>query len=243
MVNGLENKLEVFGTLRREATFKVYNEILASKGVYLLEELISRLKQKQQVTFYDLGCGLGKAGDDIFDMVESALVKEGENPLLVGKLIYLGIDIIPPEGAQTKAKRFVEYDLERLDEIMHNLPKIDVGLCFWVFPYIERKMESLEHWVSHLSKDGKLIIFPFHEDLTIVTQDGSQSKKRDVYLECFDMEPRDRLRIITGSKKPVASIVHYRESDLYHLPSFVKNSRFPQIVSYYGANSTQMTNS
>lgn len=238
MVPGIENKLEVFGALRREANFEVYNEILSQRRVYLLKELTSRLKQKEQVTFYDLGCGLGNAGDDIFDMVKGALIKEGQNPSLVDKLVYLGIDLLPSENAQTETKKFVEYDLERLNGIIHTLPKIDIGLCFWVFPYIERKIESLEHWAKHLDREGMLVVFPFHEDLTVVTQDRTIPTARDVYSECFNIEPRDRLKVITGLKKSVASAVYYRGSELYHTNSFLKGSRFPQIISFYGRHTS-----
>ena len=239
----LEDKLSMFSNLERERTFKKYLSLLPPE-IDLIGEIISRLQTQNHVNFYDIGCGNGKAGegkDGIFDTISCRLIASGEDPSLVNKIRYVGIDLLPHGNSETYRQRLITYDVENVHQIMDELPKIDVGLSLWGFPYFEKKMETLEVLTKHLNKDGVIIIYPFHEDLTLVYAGGGLplTASFPVYRECFDTDLKSNALMVRGNSAPVADKVRFRKSEVYHTCTNVKNCRFGQMSSIYDIVSPQ----
>lgn len=234
----LEERLGLFSNLERERTFAEYLSIFSAQGIDLAQEIISRLKKKSSVVFYDIGCGNGLASNPvngIFSSIGARLQNTNQDPSLVDKLTYVGIDILPSNVTPDSRTMFVQYDLERIHETIDILPKIDVGVWLWSFPYIEQKLETLETLSKHLNDDGIIIITPFHQDLTVIYQGYCKPliPCSQVYRDCFETDTRGGSLLVRGHKSPVLQRLAFRKSEVYHTCTNIKGSRFAQMVSQY----------
>lgn len=249
----IDERIGLFSRLTRSRPFnpppendtdETYAKKLAGSGIDILAEIVTRLRTQDVVTFYDIGCGNGFAADGdtgIFEAVRNRLGPTEQG--LVDKLFYFGIDLLKPEGTEGPRKRLITYDIERFGDLARNLPRIDVGVSLWSFPYFERKMEALEALAHHLSPGGVLVICPFLEDRTIMYNEGnSPVNSLGVYTHCFDAHKQGNSLIVRGNKNPVGNVVSFVGGEVVSNCRDAFNGRgYAHITSRYVTLNSQLS--
>jgi len=232
---------QILPYLRKDRNFSEYVTDCKRYGIDLCDELLDRARDQEQVNFFDLGCGFGLASQDIFpELTKRAKIRKLPTDV-VDRITYYGIDkYYTPEGERTAQVHFVTSDLRFFQQ--ESLPPIDVGLSYFVFPYLDRKLEALSGWYHHLRDGGRIIITNFYQDqLRQISGKFLASSKPiplcALFIDKNVVEERKDTLLVSKSENPMQNpeFVTSRDETTLWTGKGPKGSRAGQKISFYRA--------
>ncbi|MBI2650855.1 hypothetical protein HYX01_00075 [Candidatus Woesearchaeota archaeon] len=166
--------------LIRDRTLEEYCKHFRHQGDDLVTILLKLAQVKDTVAFYDIGCGEGCVAKSLHENLKERAERLGLDGDLANKVTYIGMDLeCGNYWVASDKKKFYRGDiLDILKENSAQLPPIDLGVSLFVFPYISRKLETLEALIKMLNRGdglGILLIEPFNNH-QLVFLDGSEER-------------------------------------------------------------------
>lgn len=223
--------------------FSDYSEKISGlfDGWDLAAIILGKALESERVFFYDIGCGKGFASRDIFTVLRKKANESYGDPSLADRVMYIGIDLQRSDTWEESQR--VKFYSGAASEVLKDplLPKIDVGIAYWVLPYVGDKLRLINTVSSKLSEDNGLFIgSPFYRhQMKILDADGNPIAV-DIGLlfpDNFDFVQKDSA--IAFQKKGVSDEVGIMLSFLGHITDehrFVGNQTegyFGQEISMY----------
>ncbi len=144
--------------LRRDNSFSQYQkDIIKTTGIDLTKMVLDHAAANEKTTFYDIGCGNGNAYRGLTDALAQRADESGIDRMVLDSIVYVGIDLDVAE-VREKGRILTRADIHD-PKALQGLPDINVGVCYWSFPYFDDKVAAIANLTKKL--DGMLIILPY----------------------------------------------------------------------------------
>ncbi len=240
----------------RNRDFRQYSESLQDARVNLTKILLDKAEIQNEVNFYDLGCGLGRASEDFYPILYDSAKKRNLSETILNKINYFGIDKFNSDFPKNDNKQIHFHKLDITNLHNTSLPPIDVGICLYVLPYLDKKLEAISEVYSHLRQQrphftsGEFFFTEYYSDQILVAPNELAGNKsyvdryscRDAKLDdlvegdsgVIKILPKNIIMLRRGEAnvKPLPYLT-YREE----LTSWTKHgpvgSRAGQLISFY----------
>ena len=237
-------------------TFKQCIQTLKERKVKISDVILNKAAQQGRVNFYDLGCGHAFISHDFFEQLEIRAKERKLPKRILNDITYTGIDRYVTDQDIPKDERIRVYshmDLKRLEKA--DLLPLDVGVAVFVFPYFDRKLETLAGIYNLLRQTdeqytaGELFITKYNDDQIKIIPPGTSEWRIENGVpflpnleldEIIEGDPNvvdvrdDCLHVTRGDARfKLPKYSHWKPETTVFRGVTLKGHRAGQVISFY----------